>query len=56
MKLTRKLFCNRANGQYSITLPKEAMKIIKNKNNSTPKKISFEILTKKEKAELIKKQ
>jgi len=54
MKLTRKIFCNKANGQYSITLPRETILLLKNKNNSPPKKISFEILTKKDISELKK--
>jgi hypothetical protein len=54
MKITRKVFCNKANGQFSFTLPKETVMLLKNKNNSPPKKISFEILTNKEINELKK--
>jgi len=54
MKLTRKTFYNKANGQCMITIPKKAVLLLKNKDNSPPKKISFEILTKKEISELKK--
>jgi hypothetical protein len=50
MKLTRKLFYNKRNGQASLTLPSKQLKKIQQCMNSDKpiKKLSFEILTKKE--------
>lgn len=53
MKLKRKLFINKRNGQGSITLTKDTINSL-TKNNKKPKYISFEILTKKEVSELKK--
>lgn len=54
MKLIRKISYNKTNGQGSITIPRKTILSLKNKNNSLPKQISFEILDKKEINELKK--
>ena len=53
MKLTRKAFYNKANGQCMITIPRKTVLLLK-KKNVLPKKISLEILTSKEIKELKK--
>lgn len=46
MKITRKIFINRRNGQASLVIPKKIIEQLKteNKIKKNPKKISFEIL------------
>ena len=49
MKITRKIFMNKANRQCSITLPKKIIEQLRvnSKNNKYPKRISLEILNSK---------
>lgn len=49
LKLTRKIFINRRNGQGSLTLPKKILEKLKvdSEKGMYPKKISLEILSPK---------
>lgn len=54
MKIERKVFINRANGQGSITIPSKILKDLAKANGKYPKRISFEILNSKSKVGDIK--
>ena len=49
MKIIRKIFINKRNGQASLTLPKEVIEKLTNNNTlKIPKKISLEIINPKD--------
>jgi len=44
MRITRKLFINRRNGQASLTIPKKILEKLKIESDKYPKKISLDVL------------
>ena len=48
MKVTRKIFYNKTNGQGSITLPSNVIKELQGELNKPPKRIFLDILNPKE--------